>query len=177
MMASLARNSGATDRSKVQQFIQAETASRLGSISGVRPQGEFKVGKMVPYIVFGAAYGLIGLALGALVDELLVSGSLQQAATFIAAPAALLLARRFGKLLWPGVLLTSVLIAFGSYAGTVAILHAIAVPAGGSVGFLAPARTGGWPFAISNALLMLSPLVWLYAIGRLHQSRRSGVAA
>ena len=133
--------------------------------------------KLTPYIVFGAAYGILSLLLGALLDSVSPINSLQHLVGPAAAPIALLFAWRFGSLSWPGVLAATALVALGSYAAVVGILHGIAVPAGGSVAFLTPARIGGWPFAMSNALFILSPVIWLHFLGRRRISMRTGGAA
>ena len=126
------------------------------------------MGKIVPHVVFGALYLVLALAMGALLDAATGSDaiSLQHLVGPVVAPFALVIAQRRGALSLLGVLAVSLLLAFGVYVAIVAILHGIAVPAGGAVPFAAPAKLGGWSFVLGNALLILSPVVWLHIINR-----------
>jgi hypothetical protein len=131
--------------------------------------------KFVPYAVFGITYLVAGLAIIALLDATAESelGALQHLAGPLAAPFALLIAKRVGVLSLIGVFVTSLVVGLGAYVVTFGILHSIGASAANPAPFLTLVKLGGWSFVFGNALLVLSPVVWLHVI---HLIRRSMLA-
>ena len=88
----------------------------------------------VPYLVFALAYSMSGVLLSAMLDSLPIPRAVAIVAgwitALIAAFASVLLARRFGRLGYSGLLVTTTMIFAASMIAIIAILCAIATTGG-----------------------------------------------
>ncbi len=112
----------------------------------------------MPLVVFGVVYVLlfeVGVAIAG-------AFHMQQLIPLLAAPLAVLAARRFGPLSRASLLVLSILLAALTYTATWAIFHVVAIPANGSVPFSALATTGGWSWVATTLSFALSPVAWSY---------------
>ena len=126
--------------------------------------------RTIPYVVFAIAYA--GLALGAsfAVGKLgtgLVGSILMWWLPLAAAPLALLVSSRLGKLTSTGVALTSFIVVLCVVATSLLILVAIAVPTVGPPTFAYVAQTfvrfvqlSGWLLWLNAFMLVLVPWLW-----------------
>lgn len=137
-------------------------------------------------IVFAIIYGLLLLLTGIATDQF-GPGAFGVAAgwiaPFVAAPLALMVATRFGRLTYLGVAITSTILAALVVLTTVGILVAIAVPAvgGPTLGYIVSMfasyfTIGGWRLVLSLVLFIAVPPLWLALLLSLKTSRAPAAA-
>ncbi|MGH8158226.1 MAG: hypothetical protein ACREPQ_08910 [Rhodanobacter sp.] len=135
--------------------------------------------KLLPYIVFGIVYLLLCFAVEVIADAAsseIASQLVYYVAIIVAAPIALIAARRMAQLSVVGVLVTATLSELLAYATTVGLLSTLATKADPSfsvaAGIVSFARIGGWALALNTVAYILAPAVWLLVLN----GRSSGLA-
>lgn len=118
----------------------------------------------VPYLIFGVIYfvavSLLGATLGNLTEGV-VSTAVELLTPFAAAPLALLVARGAGALALRGLLITTAIIVVVSYMTITLLSASMAGDVGDEINLLSLARLGGLPLALSTAVFLVAPLLWL----------------
>jgi len=121
---------------------------------------------MKQYTIFWFVYFFASQVMGALISELFVElANWQLLIPFIAAPIAILAARRFGPLSKAGVLATSILVVFLTYVFTWLILRFSWISEHHPLPFTFLARQLGWFFATSVVLGVMAPFLWMIFVG------------
>jgi hypothetical protein len=113
----------------------------------------------IAYVVFAGIYGGLLLSAGFAADQFkseALGGAVTWAAPFAVAPFALLTAMRLGRLSKLGLVATSLMLMVCTWAATVAILVAIAVPVVGGPAYEYVAGMFASYFVIGGGQLLLS---------------------
>src|SRR5262245_39111835 len=131
--------------------------------------------RTLTYMAFAMSYVLSWLAFS--LPTLFLSGGslnywLGTVAPIFAAPAALLVMQRAGRISVAGLLFASCAVAAGIYTLTWSVFHWVSLKSGSDgVPFLRIAQWGGWRFALSFAIQVFAPVVWHPFVSRLAAKR------
>lgn len=131
--------------------------------------------KLAPYLIFGVAYFVLVLMAGITADEMsneMASQVLGLVAPIAVAPIAIVVAKRVGSPSTFGVFVVTILSALSINMIITVVYSALAARVGGSVPFLSLAHLGGWSFALSNLIYVMTPVLWLQLL-KGHDSRNA----
>ena len=142
--------------------------------------------RFAAYIMFAATYVVLVLIAGIAADQA-GSETLRVAtgwvAPFAAAPLALMVAARFGRLGCLGVAVTSTIVAAFAVLANVGVFVAIAVPVvgGPTISYLADMfasyfTIGGWRLLLGFVLITAAPPLWVVLLMGLRASRAPAAA-
>lgn len=114
------------------------------------------------HVVFGPVYIVVGLLLSIPlipIPQGVFRSVLDYSALVIAAPVAIVLVQRFGRLSARGLLVTGCVWGAVCYLLIWGILQRLALGAGQSIPIWRIATEAGWSFALSLAIVVLAPAV------------------